>query len=531
MRLAGSGRFSIAPSRWDRPCWSPARSASITDASSPREFIILADAGLGRRRTARRAGCFRSIPPPRAEPQDHPRAGQPASRRAGRRSHQTFCPSELRGADLACRCPRRSRAVHRPDSLAEAERGRRRLAFDELLDLQLMLARARLIAKRAPQRSGLRDPARPHPRPGAVAALEAHRRSEARHPRDHRRHDLAGTDAPDPHGRCRHREDGRGARSPCCSRWRTAIQAALMAPTELLAEQHAATLTDLLAPLRIRPELLLGRLSTAEKADRRSRLSNGSLRLVVGTHALVQESVSFQRLGLVVIDEQHRFGVEQRAALVGKGRGTRCTAAHRDADPAFARPHPLRRSRPVRHQDPSAGPGQVKTGIRTAKQRDQAFAFVREQCRAGRQAYVVLPVIEESERADLRAATTMAELLKEKWPDLDGGAGARPAQARRAGRRDAAVPRGRDPGPGGDDGHRGRYRRAERHRDAHRAPGAIRPRPTAPAAGSSRSRVGRELLHPPHRRPPAPRRSRPSPRPTMGSRSPSWIWRSGRWET
>jgi RecG-like helicase len=67
-------------------------------------------------------------------------------------------------------------------------------------------------------------------------------------------------------------------------------QAALMAPTELLAEQHGATLTELLAPLRIRPELLLGRLSNAEKADRRSRLSNGSLRLVVGTHALVQES-------------------------------------------------------------------------------------------------------------------------------------------------------------------------------------------------------------------------------------------------
>src|SRR3989441_11338795 len=97
------------------------------------------------------------------------------------------------------------------------------------------------------------------------------------------------------------------------------FQAALMAPTELLAEQHYATLSTLLAPLEIRPGLLLGRLTGGQKTKLRSQMSSGGMMIVVGTHALLQESVAFRRLGLVVIDEQHRFGVEQRAALIGKG--------------------------------------------------------------------------------------------------------------------------------------------------------------------------------------------------------------------
>src|SRR5205814_1326069 len=96
-------------------------------------------------------------------------------------------------------------------------------------------------------------------------------------------------------------------------------QAAIMAPTELLAEQHGATLARLLEPLALRPELLIGRLTAAEKSAARERIARGLARLVVGTHALIQESVKFHRLGLAVVDEQHRFGVEQRAALVEKG--------------------------------------------------------------------------------------------------------------------------------------------------------------------------------------------------------------------
>src|SRR5207237_3991953 len=97
------------------------------------------------------------------------------------------------------------------------------------------------------------------------------------------------------------------------------FQTAIIAPTDLLAQQHGATLTRLLTPLAIRPELLLGRMTAAEKSAVRERIASGGPRIVIGTHALIQESVTFRRLGLVVIDEQHRFGVEQRAALVEKG--------------------------------------------------------------------------------------------------------------------------------------------------------------------------------------------------------------------
>jgi ATP-dependent DNA helicase RecG len=199
------------------------------------------------------------------------------------------------------------------------------------------------------------------------------------------------------------------------------FQAALMAPTELLAEQHAATLELLLAPLGLRPELLLGRQSAAEKRAVRARLGSGQARLVVGTHALMQESVAFHRLGLVVIDEQHRFGVEQRAALIGKGAApdvllltatpiprSLALTLYGDLDVSTLRQRP-------------AGRGTTRTAVRTGGQRERVMEFVRTECGKGRQAYVVLPVIEESERADLRAATTMAQGLAARWPELRVG--------------------------------------------------------------------------------------------------------------
>jgi ATP-dependent DNA helicase RecG len=199
------------------------------------------------------------------------------------------------------------------------------------------------------------------------------------------------------------------------------FQAALMAPTELLAEQHGATLERLLEPLQLKPELLLGRLSSAEKATVRRRLAAGQARLAVGTHALLQEGVAFKRLGLVVIDEQHRFGVEQRAALIGKGVAP---------DVLLLTATPIPRSlaltlygdldvSTLREKPP--GRGTVRTAVRKSSQRDRVLDFIRAQCAKGRQAYVVLPVIEESERADLRAATTMLQTLTALWPDLRVG--------------------------------------------------------------------------------------------------------------
>ncbi len=312
------------------------------------------------------------------------------------------------------------RAVHRPTSLASAERGRRRLAFDELLDVQLMLARSRAIAKRA--RGGVSFTPTGQLTGRLRAALPFTLTGDQERALSEIVKDMGA-------GERMHRllmgDVGTGKTIVALLGMLLAVendhQAALMAPTELLVEQHAATLAQWLAPLGMIPEVLLGRQTAAEKSAARRRLSAGSARLVVGTHALFQEDVGFRRLGLVVIDEQHRFGVEQRAALIAKGTApdvllltatpiprSLALTLYGDLDVSILRERP-------------PGRGRVRTAVRTANERDRVYRFVGEECARGRQAYVVLPVIEESEKADLRAATTMAEQLKARFPSQQVG--------------------------------------------------------------------------------------------------------------
>jgi ATP-dependent DNA helicase RecG len=311
--------------------------------------------------------------------------------------------------------------LHRPSAASAAspagwEEGRRRLAFDELLDLQLVVTRARLVAKRAPKgasftvrkelTSALKQALPFELTRGQKRAIREITKDMVSRERMHRL--LMG-------------DVGTGKTVAALFAMLLAVendhQAVFMAPTELLAEQHARTLTQLLAPLGIVPEVLLGRLSAGEKAAVRRRIAQGSGRIVVGTHALIEETTAFHRLGLVVIDEQHRFGVEQRAALMEKGRApdvlllsatpiprTLALTLYGDLDISVLTERP-------------AGRLPVTTGVRTGAQRTRVYQFLREQCAAGRQAYVVYPVIEESERLDLRAATTMAgELARRLEP-------------------------------------------------------------------------------------------------------------------
>jgi ATP-dependent DNA helicase RecG len=313
------------------------------------------------------------------------------------------------------------RMVHRPTSGAEAERGRQRLAFDELLDLQLTLGRARRLARR--ERLGgmhfeLKRTLTTKLRESLPFELTADQRKAISELVDdmaspHRMHRLLMGDV------------GTGKTVVALFAMLLALendcQAALMAPTELLAEQHHATLTALLEPLALLPELLLGRLSAAAKKAARERLASGESRIAVGTHALIQDEVNFQRLGLVVIDEQHRFGVEQRAALIGKGSAPDVLLLSATPIPrslALTRFGDLDVS--VLRQRPP-GRGRIRTAVRAAGQRQRVFDFIAESCRAGGQAYIVLPVIEDSEKADLRAATTMFQKLQAEWPDLSVG--------------------------------------------------------------------------------------------------------------
>ncbi|MGH7583827.1 MAG: ATP-dependent DNA helicase RecG, partial [Gemmatimonadales bacterium] len=293
-------------------------------------------------------------------------------------------------------------AVHRPDTIAAAEQGRRRLAIDELLDLQLMLSRARQLAREGQRGTPfvvhrtLTTQLREHlPWELTADQRKAIREIFADMTRPERMHRLLMGDV------------GTGKTVVALFAMLLALengyQAALMAPTELLAEQHHRTISKLGAPLGLMPELLLGRLGDADKRATRQRLAEGITVLAVGTHALMQEKVEFARLGLVVIDEQHRFGVEQRAALMQKGEApdvllltatpiTRSLALTRFGDLDIS---------VLRQRPPGRAP--VRTALRAPAHRNRVFEFVRATANAGGQAYIVLPVIEESERADLRA--------------------------------------------------------------------------------------------------------------------------------
>jgi ATP-dependent DNA helicase RecG len=310
--------------------------------------------------------------------------------------------------------------MHRPKKVEDAELGRRRLAFDELFDQQLVQARARHLAKRS--RAGIRFTLKRE----LTTRLKEHLPFELTGDQRHAVREITDDmTAPLRMHRLLMGDVGTGKTVVALFAMLLAAendyQAAIMAPTELLAEQHGATLTRLLEPLAIRPELLLGRMSAAEKSAVRERIASGAPRIVVGTHALIQESVTFRKLGLAVIDEQHRFGVEQRAALVEKGDAP---------DVLLLTATPIPRSlaltlygdldvTQIRERPP--GRGAVKTALRTDAARSKIYEFIRSECAAGRQAYVIYPVIDESERADLKAATTMAEKLAKTFAEFRVG--------------------------------------------------------------------------------------------------------------
>lgn len=199
-------------------------------------------------------------------------------------------------------------------------------------------------------------------------------------------------------------------------------QAAVMAPTELLAEQHCSSFLGWLNPLGIEVCWLSGSQSAAERRDALARLDSGQASVAVGTHALFQEGVSFRRLGLAIIDEQHRFGVHQRLALTDKGtdEGRRPHQLVMTATPiprtlAMATYADLDSS--VIDELPP-GRGRVRTVAMPETRRGEVIERIREACGAGRQAYWVCPLIEESDQLQAQAAEDTAVLLSETLPDL-----------------------------------------------------------------------------------------------------------------
>ncbi|MDF2565489.1 MAG: ATP-dependent helicase RecG [Massilibacillus sp.] len=189
-------------------------------------------------------------------------------------------------------------------------------------------------------------------------------------------------------------------------------QGALMVPTEILAEQHYQTITNLLLPFDINVVLLSGKLTKKNREKMIEEIKSGEVNIVVGTHALIQEDVEFKSIGLVITDEQHRFGVQQRTLLQEKGHmpdvlvmtatpipRTMTLTVYGDLDISV-----------IKELPPGRKP--IRTFIRQLDKRPQIYQFVLEQIKKGRQAYVVCPLIEVSENIDTQAATELFEELK-----------------------------------------------------------------------------------------------------------------------
>jgi ATP-dependent DNA helicase RecG len=196
------------------------------------------------------------------------------------------------------------------------------------------------------------------------------------------------------------------------------LQVAFMAPTEILADQHYATIRRLLHESSYRIASLTASVTPAKRREVLAELASGTIRLVVGTHALVEESVGFHSLGLVVIDEQHRFGVVQRASLRAKG-------LHPDVLVMTATPIPRTLALTtfgdldvsvIRELPPGRQP--ITTVAKPESRRDEVYRLVRRELEQGRQAYVIYPLVEDSSKVELRAATAMADHLRlEVFPE------------------------------------------------------------------------------------------------------------------
>jgi ATP-dependent DNA helicase RecG len=315
------------------------------------------------------------------------------------------------------------RLLHQPPracALAELESRQhpawQRLAFDELLAQQLSLATAR---RQRTSRRTLPLPPREHLTAAFTRALPfALTGAQARTWQE------ISTDLAQPHPmrRLLQGDVGSGktvvAALACLQAIENGFQAAFMAPTEILAEQHYRKLAPPLSALGVRCAWVSGSQRKAERSAAWQAIAAGGVDLAFGTHALFQEAGSFQRLGLAVVDEQHRFGVGQRLALMQKG-----SEPHQLMMSATPIPRTLAMSffadldvSAIDELPPGRTP--IVTKLVSAVRRDDVLARVREACLAGGQAYWVCPLIEESEKLQLQTAQDTYATLQEQLPDL-----------------------------------------------------------------------------------------------------------------
>ncbi|MBN97900.1 MAG: ATP-dependent DNA helicase RecG [Gemmatimonadetes bacterium] len=293
--------------------------------------------------------------------------------------------------------------VHFPRTMEEVQAARRRLAFDELFDLQLRLVRLRRQRLREGDGIAFSRPEKLVQRVLAKLPFELTRAQERAIGEIE-----ADMEHPFPMARLLQGDVGSGKTLVALCALLVAVenqyQSVLMAPTEILAEQHYLNIKSMVEPLGVAVVLLAGRKKAAARKEVLQALESGAGQIIVGTHALFQDEVNYFRLGLAVVDEQHRFGVVQRSELYRKGNKI-------DVLMMTATPIPRTLTLTIYgDQEVSlidelpAGRKSVRTVLRPADRRELIFKFAADQVRQGRQVYVVYPLIDESEKVDLKSA-------------------------------------------------------------------------------------------------------------------------------
>ena len=314
--------------------------------------------------------------------------------------------------------------IHFPEDKESLEKARRRLSFDEFFLIQLGVQRQRHLWRSKPGRPLTIDEhlVDSFLRSLPFALTDAQRRvlweiiNDLRQPR--------------PMSRLLQGDVGSGKTVVAVAAMLVTVangcQAVMMAPTEILAEQHYKTVTELLAnfewPIRVR--LLVGSLTPLEKERIHQEAASGDADIIIGTHALIQEGVKFKNLGLAVIDEQHRFGVAQRATLRQKGVGSGGVWPHVLVMSATPIPRTLALTIygdldiSVIDELPP-GRQEIKTYWLTPRERERAYSFLRSQIEQGHQAFIICPLVEESEKIEAKAAVEEHQRLqREVFPDL-----------------------------------------------------------------------------------------------------------------
>ena len=310
------------------------------------------------------------------------------------------------------------RTAHFPEEAGDVRDALERLAFDELLALQLTLAQARRARDR--QRAPRIEVAA-EARAEIVRALPFELTGDQEAAVEAIAEDLASER---PMRRLLQGDVGSGKTAVAAVALGAAVragwQAALMAPTEILARQHHAGLAPLLDRLGVRAEFLSGSLTASRKREIHDAIAGGRAEVVIGTHAVISEGVGFSRLGLAVVDEQHRFGVSQRAALQAKAAGHE---PHLLALTATPIPRTLALTvygdlsiSTIRELPPGRQP--IRTEIRDRRALPKIEAFLAAEAAAGRQGFVVVPLVAESDALEAASAEAEAERLGAALPQL-----------------------------------------------------------------------------------------------------------------